>query len=103
MVKNEKLTSVKITQPLFDKFKMACLEDNFSFKKLADRAIFLCDAVSSHLGWHRLRNYHRGSRTTWFSRRIADHRVADHHYRLDDRTAQSRERKSQPDRPVGPL
>jgi hypothetical protein len=41
MVKQEKLTSVKITQPLFDKFKMACLEDNFSFKKLADRAIFL--------------------------------------------------------------
>jgi len=41
IVKNEKLTSVKITQPLFDKFKMAALEDNFSFKKLADRAIFL--------------------------------------------------------------
>lgn len=41
MPKEEKLTSVKITQPLFDKFKMACLEDNFSFKKLADRAIFL--------------------------------------------------------------
>ena len=41
MIKNEKLTSVKITQPLFDKFKMACLEDNFSFKKLADRAIYL--------------------------------------------------------------
>tara|TARA_B100001093_G_C26195005_1_gene745565 strand:+ start:165 stop:353 length:189 start_codon:yes stop_codon:yes gene_type:complete len=41
MTKEEKLTSVKITQPLFDKFKMACLEDNFSFKKLADRAIFL--------------------------------------------------------------
>lgn len=41
MVKNEKLTSVKITQPLFDKFKLACLENNFSFKKLADRAIFL--------------------------------------------------------------
>ena len=41
MVKEEKLTSVKITQPLFDKFKMACLEDNFSFKKLADRAIYL--------------------------------------------------------------
>ena len=40
-VKEEKLTSVKITQPLFDKFKMAALEDNFSFKKLADRAIFL--------------------------------------------------------------
>ena len=41
MIKNEKLTSVKITQPLFDKFKMSCLEDNFSFKKLADRAIYL--------------------------------------------------------------
>ena len=41
MIKNEKLTSVKITQPLFDEFKMACLQDNFSFKKLADRAIFL--------------------------------------------------------------
>ena len=41
MIKHEKLTSVKITQPLFDKFKMACLQDNFSFKKLADRAIFL--------------------------------------------------------------
>ena len=41
IVKHEKLTSVKITQPLFDKFKMAALEDNFSFKKLADRAIFL--------------------------------------------------------------
>lgn len=41
MIKDEKLTSVKITQPLFDKFKMAALEDNFSFKKLADRAIYL--------------------------------------------------------------
>ena len=41
MKKDEKLTSVKITQPLFDKFKMAALESNFSFKKLADRAIFL--------------------------------------------------------------
>lgn len=41
MKQDEKLTSVKITQPLFDEFKMACLQDNFSFKKLADRAIFL--------------------------------------------------------------
>ena len=41
MIKQEKLTSVKITQPLFDKFKMACVQQNFSFKKLADRAIFL--------------------------------------------------------------
>jgi hypothetical protein len=40
-IKNEKLTSVKITQPLFDNFKMAALQDGFSFKKLADRAIFL--------------------------------------------------------------
>ncbi len=41
MIKKEKLKYVKITQPLFDKFKLACVEDNFSFKKLADRAIFL--------------------------------------------------------------
>ena len=41
MRKNEKLTSVKITHPLFDEFKMSCLRHNFSFKKLADRAIFL--------------------------------------------------------------
>jgi len=41
MTRQEKLTSVKITQPLFDKFKHACVEDNFSFKKLADRAIYL--------------------------------------------------------------
>ena len=41
MKKEERLTSVKITQPLCDRFKMAALEDNFSFKKLADRAIFL--------------------------------------------------------------
>ena len=41
MIKDEKLTSVKITQPLFDEFKMAALKDNFSFKKLADRAIYL--------------------------------------------------------------
>jgi predicted transcriptional regulator len=40
-MKDEKLTSVKITQPLFDEFKIVCLQDNFSFKKLADRAIFL--------------------------------------------------------------
>lgn len=40
-MKNEKLTSVKIAQPLFDQFKISCLHHNFSFKKLADRAIFL--------------------------------------------------------------
>lgn len=41
MKKDEKLTSVKITQPLFDQFKMSCLHHKFSFKKLADRAIYL--------------------------------------------------------------
>lgn len=41
MKTNEKLTSVKITQPLFDEFKIASFQDNFSFKKLADRAIYL--------------------------------------------------------------
>ena len=41
MTKQEKLTSVKITQPLYTKFKVSCLENNFSFKKLADRAIYL--------------------------------------------------------------
>ena len=40
-IKNEKLTSVKITQPLFDNFKMAALQDGFSFKKLVDRAVYL--------------------------------------------------------------
>lgn len=40
-MKEEKLTSVKITQPLFDEFKIAAFQNNFSFKKLADRAIFL--------------------------------------------------------------
>lgn len=41
MKKDEKLTSVKITQPHFDKYKMSCLENNFSLKKLVDRSIFL--------------------------------------------------------------
>ena len=41
MAREEKLTSVKITQPLYNRFKISCLENNFSFKKLADRAIFL--------------------------------------------------------------
>ena len=39
--KDEKLTSVEITRPLFNNFKMACLAENFSFKKLANRSIFL--------------------------------------------------------------
>lgn len=39
--KDEKLTSVEITRPLFNNFKIACLEDDFSFKKLANRSIFL--------------------------------------------------------------
>ncbi len=41
MTKDEKLTSVKITQPLYTHFKVTALQENFSFKKLADRCIFL--------------------------------------------------------------
>ncbi len=41
MKKPEKLTSVKIEKTLFDKFKISSFENSFSFKKLADRAIFL--------------------------------------------------------------
>lgn len=37
----QKLTSVNLPQPLYTEFQVKCLEDNFSFKKLADRAIFL--------------------------------------------------------------
>jgi hypothetical protein len=37
----KRLTSVKVEETLFEKFKDQCLEDNFTFQKLADRAIFL--------------------------------------------------------------
>lgn len=39
--KNRKLTSVRIDSDLFQEFKLQCMHDNFSFQKLASRAIFL--------------------------------------------------------------
>lgn len=37
----KRLTSVKVEEYLFERFKEACQEDSFTFQKLADRAIFL--------------------------------------------------------------
>lgn len=37
----QKLTSVKIDEELFTEFKFICVKENFSFQKLASRAIFL--------------------------------------------------------------
>ena len=39
--KDKKLTSVRLDPKLYDEFKFECLKDNFSFQKLASRAIFL--------------------------------------------------------------
>lgn len=39
--KDRKLTSVRIDADLFQEFKLQCMHDNFSFQKLASRAIFL--------------------------------------------------------------
>jgi len=39
--KDKKLTSVRVSPKLFSKFKLQCLEDNFSFQKLAERSLFL--------------------------------------------------------------
>ena len=39
--KNQKLTSVKVDEDLFDHFKIECVKRKFSFQKLADRAIYL--------------------------------------------------------------
>jgi len=39
--KQRKLTSVRIDAELFQEFKLQCMHDNFSFQKLASRAIFL--------------------------------------------------------------
>lgn len=36
----KKLTSVRIDPELFNKFKEACIKDNFTFQKLAERSIF---------------------------------------------------------------
>jgi hypothetical protein len=39
--KDKKLTSVRLDPELYDEFKFQCLKDNFSFQKLASRAIYL--------------------------------------------------------------
>lgn len=39
--KNEQLTSVKIDSDLFEDFKIKAIRNKFSFKKLAERAMFL--------------------------------------------------------------
>jgi len=38
---NQKLTSVKIDQDLWDEFKIECIKRKFSFQKLSERAIDL--------------------------------------------------------------
>jgi len=37
---SKKLTSVRVDEDLFEKFKIECVRYKFSFQKLADRAIF---------------------------------------------------------------
>lgn len=37
----KRLTSVKVEEYLFERFKEACQEDSFTFQKLADRSIYL--------------------------------------------------------------
>ena len=39
--KDMTLTSVKVKSDLFENFKIECVKRNFSFQKLADRAIYL--------------------------------------------------------------
>ena len=39
--KDKKLTSVRLDPKLYEEFKYQCLKDDFSFQKLASRAIFL--------------------------------------------------------------
>lgn len=41
MNNDKKLTSVRVTPTLFKKFKQECIENKFSFQKLADRAMYL--------------------------------------------------------------
>lgn len=38
---NQKLTSVKIDEQLWDSFKIECIKRKFSFQKLSERAIDL--------------------------------------------------------------
>ena len=39
--KDKKLTTVRLDPELYDEFRFQCLKDNFSFQKLASRAIYL--------------------------------------------------------------
>jgi|TARA_R110000772_G_scaffold178415_2_gene289831 hypothetical protein len=41
MSANQKLTSVKIDEDLFNNFKVECIKRKFSFQKLSERAIDL--------------------------------------------------------------
>ena len=41
MSKDKRLTSVKVEEDLFIRFKEECVRTNFSFQKLANRCIYL--------------------------------------------------------------
>jgi hypothetical protein len=41
MAKNEKLTSVKVDETLFEEFKVLCVRTKFSLQKLVDRSMDL--------------------------------------------------------------
>jgi hypothetical protein len=41
MAKNEKLTSVKVDETLFEEFKVLCVRTKFSLQKLVDRSMHL--------------------------------------------------------------
>ena len=41
MSENQKLTSVKIDEEMFDLFKVECIKRKFSFQKLAERTMHL--------------------------------------------------------------
>jgi|TARA_R110000803_G_scaffold160148_2_gene224152 hypothetical protein len=38
---NQKLTSVKLDETMFEEFKVSCVRHKFSFQKLSERAIHL--------------------------------------------------------------
>lgn len=46
MNKTDKLTSVKVSRDDFLKFKENAVRDNFSFKKLVDKALYLYNTDS---------------------------------------------------------
>jgi hypothetical protein len=41
MNKDKRLTSVRVEEELFSKFRQECIRHRFSFQKLADRAMYL--------------------------------------------------------------